>query len=75
MWRFTKLNNGEFDHKKVVKVLKGKRITLPKDYLTKYNIKEGDLIAYVEDKNSKRMTLVPVIAVPRTIEHSGGKSN
>ena len=55
----------EFDHKKVVKILKGDRITLPKDYLKKYNIKQGDLIAFVEDEESKRLTLVPVIAVPR----------
>ena len=60
------MSQDSFDHKKVVKVLKGERITLPKDYLKKYNIKQGDLIAYVEDENSKRLTLVPVIAVPRT---------
>ena len=56
----------EFDHKKVVKILEGDRITLPKDYLQKYNIKKGDLIAFVEDEDSKRLILVPVVAVPRT---------
>lgn len=64
----------EFDHSKVVKVLVGDRITLPKEYLQKYNIKQGDLIAIIEDDNSKRLTLVPVIAVPRTTKKEEGKA-
>lgn len=63
VWRNKKLTD-EFDHSKVVKILKGERVTLPKDYMKKYGLKEGDLLAFVEDENSKRLTLVPVIAVP-----------
>jgi len=60
----------EFDHKKVVKILKGDRITLPKDYVKKYNIKEGDLVAIIENDSNKRLTIVPVIAVPKLTQQN-----
>lgn len=55
----------QFDHSVVVKVLKGDRITLPKKYLKKYKIKVGDWFAFMEEQTNKRLTLVPVIIVPK----------
>jgi len=42
----------------------GNRITLPDEFIQDNEIKQGDLIAFVPAEK-KRLTLVPVVAVPR----------
>lgn len=55
----------EIDHKKVVKIMAEHRITLPKDWIEKWNMKKGDLIEFQEIPDTKQLRIIPVIVVPR----------
>lgn len=54
----------------LVKVLSGRRITIPQDWLDKRGLKEGDFIGFEEDKFSKRLLIIPLDIIPRGSEKS-----
>jgi len=55
----------EFDHKKIVKILAENRLTLPKEWIEKWKMKKGDLVAFEEIADTKQLKIIPVVAVPR----------
>lgn len=55
----------KIDHKKVVKILTGDRVSLPKTWMEKWKIKKGDLIVFEEITDTKQLKIIPVVAVPR----------
>ena len=59
------MNLVDIDHTHVFKILAGDRVSLPKDWLVKWKIKRGDLVAIEQEPNSKHLKIFPVIAVPR----------
>lgn len=48
---------GEFDA--ILKVLAGNRITLPKEYCNKTNIKKGDSVGVIQEKDGS-LKIVPI---------------
>ena len=63
------------DHKSVSKVLQDNMVKLPDDYIELFNLKEGDLMAFVHEEGNKRLILVPVTIPKKPVEKESGESS
>lgn len=51
----------------LVKILSGRRIAIPEDWLEKVNLRQGDWIGLEEDPFSKRLDVIPLDIKPKNI--------